>query len=144
MLGYVLRADWGFRGDVLADYLAAHNAAASFNGGLDCEPWPPLAYRPFELNAVLAATPDSAATLDDHVRNMLRTWFAFGVFDRAAYTDDDARIDKPAHADTAQAIEEQALTLLQNDGDRSEEHTSELQSLMSISYAVLCLQQKTK
>src|SRR3546814_3139771 len=27
--------------------------------------------------------------------------------------------------------------------DRSEEHTSELQSLMSISYAVLCMQQKT-
>src|SRR3546814_9372043 len=30
------------------------------------------------------------------------------------------------------------------DGDRSEEHTSELQSLMRISYAVFCLKQKTK
>src|SRR3546814_10811133 len=29
-------------------------------------------------------------------------------------------------------------------GDRSEEHTSELQSLMSISYAVFCLKQKKK
>src|SRR3546814_8386628 len=28
-------------------------------------------------------------------------------------------------------------------GDRSEEHTSELQSLMRISYAVLCLKKKT-
>src|SRR3546814_5031493 len=28
--------------------------------------------------------------------------------------------------------------------DRSEEHTSELQSLMRISYGVFCLQQKTK
>src|SRR3546814_2182933 len=28
--------------------------------------------------------------------------------------------------------------------DRSEEHTSELQSLMSISYAVFCLKKKTK
>src|SRR3546814_1174181 len=28
------------------------------------------------------------------------------------------------------------------DGDRSEEHTSELQSLMRISYAVFCLQKK--
>src|SRR3546814_10348109 len=28
--------------------------------------------------------------------------------------------------------------------DRSEEHTSELQSLMRISYAVFCLKQKTK
>src|SRR3546814_9815221 len=30
----------------------------------------------------------------------------------------------------------------QYDGDRSEEHTSELQSLMRISYAVFCLQKK--
>src|SRR3546814_8652176 len=29
-----------------------------------------------------------------------------------------------------------------NDGDRSEEHTSELQSLMRISYAVFCLKKK--
>src|SRR3546814_2430041 len=29
-------------------------------------------------------------------------------------------------------------------GDRSEEHTSELQSLMRISYAVFCLNKKTK
>src|SRR3546814_5761984 len=30
------------------------------------------------------------------------------------------------------------------EGDRSEEHTSELQSLMRISYAVFCLKKKTK
>src|SRR3546814_1243109 len=30
----------------------------------------------------------------------------------------------------------------QNSGDRSEEHTSELQSLMRISYAVFCLKKK--
>src|SRR3546814_2500474 len=33
------------------------------------------------------------------------------------------------------------LSVIEN---RSEEHTSELQSLMRISYAVLCLQKKTK
>src|SRR3546814_15874959 len=31
-----------------------------------------------------------------------------------------------------------------NGADRSEEHTSELQSLMRISYAVFCLKKKTK
>src|SRR3546814_3182548 len=31
-----------------------------------------------------------------------------------------------------------------NDDDRSEEHTSELQSLMRISYAVFCLKKKKK
>src|SRR3546814_5118343 len=37
---------------------------------------------------------------------------------------------------------EAKLTLLEGEIVRSEEHTSELQSLMRISYAVLCLKQK--
>src|SRR3546814_10825454 len=36
------------------------------------------------------------------------------------------------------------FTILQPEGIRSEEHTSELQSLMRISYAVFCLQKKNK
>src|SRR3546814_981260 len=36
-----------------------------------------------------------------------------------------------------------ALQTIARRVDRSEEHTSELQSLMRISYAVLCLQKKT-
>src|SRR3546814_8443738 len=36
------------------------------------------------------------------------------------------------------------LRISQDDGDRSEEHTSELQSLMRISYAVFCLKKKKK
>src|SRR3546814_5750882 len=35
-----------------------------------------------------------------------------------------------------------ALRLRREDGERSEEHTSELQSLMRISYAVFCLNKK--
>src|SRR3546814_2021608 len=37
-----------------------------------------------------------------------------------------------------------AVDGLSHDPDRSEEHTSELQSLMRISYAVFCLKTKTK
>src|SRR3546814_2251233 len=36
------------------------------------------------------------------------------------------------------------VLLAQQDAERSEEHTSELQSLMRISYAVFCLKKKTK
>src|SRR3546814_6381723 len=36
-----------------------------------------------------------------------------------------------------------ALVSIDRDGARSEEHTSELQSLMRISYAVFCLKKKT-
>src|SRR3546814_8172661 len=35
-------------------------------------------------------------------------------------------------------------TIISTSGNRSEEHTSELQSLMRISYAVLCLKKKKK
>src|SRR3546814_2673672 len=38
----------------------------------------------------------------------------------------------------------EATVVLTNPTHRSEEHTSELQSLMSISYAVFCLKKKTK
>src|SRR3546814_9995027 len=37
-----------------------------------------------------------------------------------------------------------ALAIFQRPGTRSEEHTSELQSLMRISYAVFCLKKKKK
>src|SRR3546814_1576066 len=38
--------------------------------------------------------------------------------------------------------EEEFLTAQEEFGERSEEHTSELQSLMRISYAVFCLKKK--
>src|SRR3546814_7907911 len=44
-----------------------------------------------------------------------------------------------------QLLIERAIAILNQDGDplqRSEEHTSELQSLMRISYAVFCLKKK--
>src|SRR3546814_6720633 len=47
-------------------------------------------------------------------------------------------------AEAAEAAIAAAETSLQNaEADRSEEHTSELQSLMRISYAVFCLNKKT-
>jgi beta-glucosidase len=55
------------------------------------------------------------ATVDEHVRRILRTVFAYGFFDRAAFADDDAQIDKVAHARVAERIEESAVTLLEND-----------------------------
>src|SRR3546814_5452977 len=54
------------------------------------------------------------------------------------------RIDVRAHA--ARRLrrgEHRAFARLADDDVRSEEHTSELQSLMRISYAVFCLKKKT-
>src|SRR3546814_3795610 len=46
------------------------------------------------------------------------------------------------HAENLRRVE-QALGVVFKAEDRSEEHTSELQSLMRISYAVFCLKKKT-
>src|SRR3546814_7457707 len=60
--------------------------------------------------------------------------------------------DRRRNSETSSAVRDQARKLLRGDrcsyparisgGFRSEEHTSELQSLMRISYAVFCLKKK--
>jgi beta-glucosidase len=114
LIHQILEQEWGFQGMVLADYGAAHDAGASLRGGLDFEPWPGLAYGPLQVRLALTTGQATQAQVDEHVRRYLRTLFAFGVFDRDAYADDDTRIDKTAHASTAQGIEESAITLLEN------------------------------
>ena len=114
LLNGILKQQWGFKGFVLSDYAAAHNTVASLQNGLDFEPWPAVAYSPAPVTAAVDTGVVTQAQLDDHVRRYLRTLFAFGVFDRPAFTDDDAQIDKPAHAAVAQGVEQSAITLLQN------------------------------
>ncbi|HEY1594064.1 MAG TPA: glycoside hydrolase family 3 C-terminal domain-containing protein [Thermoleophilaceae bacterium] len=116
LLHDILERDWGFKGYVIADYGAAHDTPGNLNGGLDFEPWPGLAYSSEAVDAVLAAGLATPQQVDDHVRRVLRTLFAYGFFDRSAYKDDDAQIDKTAHAQTAEQIEQSAITLLENRG----------------------------
>src|SRR3546814_3031036 len=51
--------------------------------------------------------------------------------------------DQAVHVGVVGAQAQQAQIARQYAGDRSEEHTSELQSLMRISYAVFCLKKKS-
>jgi beta-glucosidase len=116
LLNGILKGGWGFKGFVLSDYGAAHNAVASLNGGLDFEPWPGTTYSQSAVAAAVDSGQVSQATLDDHVFRYLRTLFAFGAFDRSAYTDDERAINKRGHAADAQKIDDGAITLLQNRG----------------------------
>jgi len=118
-LQQVLQRDWGFRNLVLSDYGAAHNPVNNLNNGLDFEPSGAGtldSYTVPGIDAALASGAVSKATLDGHVLRILRTFFAFGVLDRPAYANDDAQIDKAAHAATAQHIAEQGTVLLKNAG----------------------------
>jgi beta-glucosidase len=119
LLNRILKEEWGFDGYVLTDYGAAKSTSNGLNNGLDFEPWPGLVYSPTAVRATLATGQASATDVDEHVRRILRTMFAYGVFDRPAY--ENMGNDFPQqliddHLAEAGRIEEQAITLLRNDG----------------------------
>ncbi|HEV2813968.1 MAG TPA: glycoside hydrolase family 3 C-terminal domain-containing protein [Solirubrobacteraceae bacterium] len=117
LLEDVLKEDWAFDGFVLTDYGAAKSTANSLNNGLDLDIWPAIAYRPELVNAALAGGQVTEPVIDEHVRRILRTLFAFGFFDREAYVDDDTRVDREAHHAAAAELEEAGMVLLENDGN---------------------------
>jgi len=115
----VLRQEWGFKGIILADYGASKDTVGNLNNGLDFVPdegQVDQSYNPQLIQAALLAGQVTRATLDQHVRNILRTLFAYGVFDRPGYANSDAQIPVSADESTAEQIEERAVTLLKNDG----------------------------
>src|SRR3546814_1001697 len=57
---------------------------------------------------------------------------------------ENGRDDRRQHAGLAEGQHEQRDAHVAGVGERSEEHTSELQSLMRISYADFCLKKKKK
>lgn len=114
LLQSILRKQWGFEGIVLADYGAAKDTVSGLNNGLDFEPWPGLTYDPKEITVALASGLVSQATVDSHVHTIVRTMFAYGMFDRPAYIDDDAQINKVANATTSEQVSASSITLLRN------------------------------
>ncbi|MEA2401967.1 MAG: beta-glucosidase [Thermoleophilaceae bacterium] len=122
LLQQVLRHRWGFRGFVLADYGASKRIGSGLLAGLDFEPYPFFDadggenYTPAAVEAALAARHTRQALVDRAVGHLLRTLFAYGFFDRAAYADDDSRVDKAGHAEEARRLAEAGTVLLENDG----------------------------
>ena len=115
ILEEVLKRDWAFPGFVLTDYGAAKSTINSLNNGLDLDIWPAIAYRPELVTAALTTSQVSETAVDEHVRRILRTLFAFNFFDRDAYPDDTSSIDQAAHDAAAADIEQDGMVLLEND-----------------------------
>ena len=109
LLNGILRRDWGFKGLVLADYGASKTVAGGLAAGLDYEPWPFVDsdggenFTPAVIALALEAGEIDRGDIDRAVRHILRTLFASGFFDRAAYVPDEPAIDKTAHRRTLPA-----------------------------------------
>ncbi len=115
LLEEILRDEWGFKGFVLTDYgFAQKSTANSANNGLELELPVGGWYSQPSLTAAVATGQVAPATIDLHVRRILRTMFAYGMFDRDAYRYDDNAIDKAGHGAVAREAEEGAITLLRN------------------------------
>ncbi len=104
---------------MVSDYGASKDTAGNMNDGLDFIPdegQVDFSYQPQLIQAALATGQVSRPTLDAHARRILRTLFAYGVFDRPGYSNDDSQINVAAHQRIAEQTEEGAITLLKNDG----------------------------
>src|SRR3546814_9583940 len=91
---------------------------------------------------------DDKRPVPDHVQEAVRTLLAWAGEDpsREGLLDTPARVGR-AWKEYCRGYEEDpsahlSRTFSEVGGYRSEEHTSELQSLMRISYAVFCLKKK--
>jgi beta-glucosidase len=111
MLTDILKEQLGFEGFVLTDFGAAHSTVASLQNGLDMETGLRFWYTPATITAAVASGAVSQATIDAHVRRILRTMFAHGLFDGDYST---SALPVQAHGETARDIAGQGLTLLKN------------------------------
>jgi beta-glucosidase len=122
LLRQVLRQRWGFKGFVLADYGASKHIGSGLAAGLDFEPFPYVDfdggenYRPELIAAAIAAHRTTQARVDAAAHDLLSALFAWGFFDRAAFVDDDSRVDRTAHAEQARRLAEAGTVLLRNKG----------------------------
>jgi beta-glucosidase len=138
LLRQVLRKRWGFEGFVLADYGASKHIGSGLLAGLDFEPFPYVDFdggenfRPELIQAAVAAHHTTQARVDAAAHNLLRELFAFGLFDRAAFVDDDSRVDRTAHAEQARRLAEAGTVLLRNKGGLLPLNARKLKSLAII------------
>jgi beta-glucosidase len=132
LLTDILKGEWGFPGAVVSDWQAQHWTVFALQNGLDVEMPTAQDYSPTLVQAAIDSGAVTQAQVDDHVRRYLRTLFAFGFFDRAAYRNDDSQIDQQGHAAVAQRIEESGITLLKNSGQILPLNAAKLKSIALI------------
>jgi beta-glucosidase-like glycosyl hydrolase len=116
LLERTLRGEWGFDGFVLSDFDGAVTSTEdAANAGLDLELGQAKFYQPALLTPLVASGRIGTDTVDEHVHAILRTMFAFGVFDRPAHPT-DGKFDLAAHQAFARETAREGTVLLRNDG----------------------------
>ena len=115
LLTAVLRGQLGFQGIIESDALAAHTPQGDLNAGMDWDIVGNSDNAAF-VDLALEDGEVSQATLDARVHEYLRTLFAYGFFDRAAYVANLPASEPASSRAVSTATEEGGATLLKNDG----------------------------
>jgi beta-glucosidase len=110
----VLRKDWGFRGIMMSDWGAAHDAVADANSGLDLEMPSAEFMNAKNLMPAIEAGKVSEATIDQKVRRILRVAIRFGWLD---HDQTDLNISKYSRESLATALQsaQESMVLLKNE-----------------------------
>src|SRR3546814_8906732 len=95
------------------------------------------------ISEVRSLVTEISATTESQAANLQQVNSAVGDMDRSTQQN-AAMVEQSTAAARSLASEADQLARLVNGFNRSEEHTSELQSIMRISYAVFCLKTKNK
>ena len=113
LLTDVLKKDFHFEGFVLSDWGGTHSAVKASHAGLDQEQPDKIFFGP-ELKKAVEGGEVSQAELDDHVRRVLRTIFASGLFDHPV---EKQVPDVEAGYALARKIADRSIVLLKNAGN---------------------------
>lgn len=115
LLTEIARDEWGFEGLLMSDWFATYDGVAAVNAGQDLEmPGPAFMNRRTLMPAVEQGKV-SVATIDEHVRRILRTAARFGWLDREQTEDSIPRFNQTGRQAALQAARE-GMVLLKNDG----------------------------
>ena len=131
LLQNTLEKSWGFDGFVMSDAGSAHNVVANLNHGLDFD-IADSSYNSPEVEAALASGLVTMATLNEHVIRILTTLFTYGFFDRTAYMKNENTINRASDNAVAEWVEQNGITLLQNNDNVLPLESSQLRSIAVI------------
>jgi beta-glucosidase len=115
LLTEIAREDWGFEGLMMSDWSATYDGVAAVNAGQDLEMPGPAHMNRNTLMPAIESGKVSVATIDEHVRRILRTAARFGWLDREQTEAGIPRFNQTGRQAALQAARE-GVVLLKNDG----------------------------
>ena len=112
----ILRKEWGFEGVTMSDWFGTKSTVPSVNNGLDLEMPGPALYQGEKLLQAVSEGEVTEATIDEHVRHILRWITKMNV---SSQHDDESEqaINSPEHRALIREAAGEGIVLLKNEGN---------------------------